>query len=147
MGTISTLLAYGEFKSTDFWGRLAETLPFFLRWTVPPLVLYLLASAVCELPRGRIFGPLLFLLVWLLGLPHMFVMGAWGPAHVAMKAGEPAWLAFLALIVIKAAMSKGKGGASSGTPCRRCGYDTSGCGSSVCPECGAAVPSPTTTDA
>ena len=138
MPSLCTLLAYGEFRSTDFLGMLAETLPHFLRWTIPPFLLYAISSVVCELPRGRWIGPSIYFLGLLLSLPFMGVMGAWGPAHVAMHAGEPAWLAFLLLLIVKAILTPSGPRPAHGRPCPRCGYDLCATRSGICSECGTA---------
>lgn len=92
-------LAYGEFTSSSYWGMVLETTPFLLRWILPPSCLYVVSSSIARYVRVRLLGVLLYLVVFFLLAPQMFVMGAWGPAHVAMAVGFWAWPAFLLLLI------------------------------------------------
>ncbi|MBL9149144.1 MAG: hypothetical protein JNM94_10675 [Phycisphaerae bacterium] len=141
MHTLVNLFAYGEFSSTTYWGMLGETLPFFLRWVIPPALLCVVALLISERRHCRWLGPLVFLGVFVMALPTMGVMGAWGPAHVAMGAGFPAWILFAAMTIAKALLVPRPCNAPAPGRCSRCNYDTSACRGPACPECGTSLES------
>lgn len=95
------ILGYGEFDSFDFWEMFSETLPFVLRWIYPALLAYVFCSFVAE--RIPIRGIAIFLmLVIFIGLsPTMFVMGAYGPAHVGAQVGWLAWPFLWGVLILK----------------------------------------------
>jgi len=85
-----------------FDGMLAETLPKFLRIVTQALVVYAIATFLIELRIARYLGLIGFVVVMILfGLPNLAVLGAWGPAHVAVNSAAPAWPLFLVLLIVK----------------------------------------------
>lgn len=112
------MLAYGEFNSTNYWGMLAETLPFLMRWVLEPAFLFMVSSALAERFRPRILGLAVYTLTFFLMAPTLNVMGAWGPAHVAAEIGGWAWPAFWLLLLVKTILlhwrgpAKGLGGSA-----------------------------------
>ncbi len=80
-------LAYGEFRSLEFWAMLGETLPFFLRLVLLVAVLYGIASVIAECCRWHWIGIPVYVIEICLIAPSLGVMGAWGPAHVALFTG------------------------------------------------------------
>lgn len=95
------LLAYGEFQTDTYWGAFGEVLPHFLGWIIPPALSYISCSFVVKHISIRGVGVLAYLLVFAMFAPFMVVMGAYGPAHVAMEMGIWAWPAFFVLICIR----------------------------------------------
>jgi len=131
------LLAYGEFRSTTLSGMWAQLLPHLVRDLMPVLILYAVSSFVTERPYCRVLGVALYILGVLLLLPNYAVMGAFGPAHVAVTATMRTIGLLLICIVIKALLTPAH---PSSPPvravCTRCGYDTSRCVHGRCSECG-----------
>lgn len=96
------LIAYGEFQSTTYWGAFNETLPLFCRVVIPPLLLYVACSALVQARKCRAAGAIVYCIAFVLFLPMFTVMGAYGPAHVAMGVGILAWPTFFLLLMSKA---------------------------------------------
>lgn len=115
MPSITSTLGYGEYASTDFWGMLSETLPFFLQTSLPALGLYAVASFVIERTGRGAWGVIVFVAGTLLFVVDVGVMGAWGPAHVGLNAGLPAWPMFLPVLLVKALL-RSRSAARAGAP-------------------------------
>ena len=95
------LLAYGQFRSTEFSGMCLECLPFLLRWLMLGVAAYGLSSFLTERCRARTIGIATYLAAFFCLSPSFAVMGAWGPAHVAASVGFLVWPIFLLLLVAK----------------------------------------------
>ncbi|MEK7466034.1 MAG: hypothetical protein AAB074_01350 [Planctomycetota bacterium] len=100
----SPAMAYGRYQHTDTTGMVLETVSPFIRIILMSLVPYLACSLWMERTKGG--GRILALLVNLavagiVVMPNLFVLGEYGPAHVALSAAGGSCIAFPALLIGK----------------------------------------------
>lgn len=95
------LLGYGQFDSLEFWDMFWETFPFFTRVVLPALVCYIACSVLAAYVRLHLIGFLVFVLLFVLVSTQLFVLGAYGPAHVGMETGFWAWPIFAIALIGK----------------------------------------------
>ncbi|MFO0783060.1 MAG: hypothetical protein U0636_05205 [Phycisphaerales bacterium] len=140
------LLAYGQFRSTTLSGMWAEFLPHLARGLIPVLLLYAVASLVTERRHCRFLGAALYFFGAGLLLPTFAVMGAYGPAHMALSVTGRATGVLFICILVKALLTPPRPeSVGTRTLCSHCGYDVSECAAGRCSECGYAFPTNVTT--
>ncbi|MBI1374533.1 MAG: hypothetical protein GC159_17585 [Phycisphaera sp.] len=98
------VLAYGAFKTNTFPEMFLETLPFFLRIFLIALAVYLPCSFVVGRAKYRYLGVVGYVVAWAVLLPEFSVLGAYGPAHVAVEVGVWTIPLFGVLLVVKTAV-------------------------------------------
>lgn len=94
------LLAYGEFRSFETWDMFWACMPHFLHVVIPAIVLYGVCSGLAERRATRWFAIPAWCIVCKF-LPPIGVMGAFGPAHVALRYSAPAWPLLFGVLVLK----------------------------------------------
>jgi hypothetical protein len=96
--------AYGRYQHIDTTGMVLETLPPFIKIILMSLIPYLVCSVWMDRAKAgiRVLPLMLDLAVAVLWvMPEMYVLGEFGPVHVAMHAASPSCILFPGLLVAK----------------------------------------------
>lgn len=106
-------LAYGEFQSFDLLDMFLSTLPHTLRLLAVALLIYIPSSAIVQFARWRWLGVVAYVAGVAFIAPTLGVLGAYGPAHVAMDCGLPAFPILGGVLLVKMALLYLRGGAQT----------------------------------
>lgn len=94
------VLAYGEFRSFEWWDMFWACVPRCIAIMVPALFLYVVCSALVEVRATRWLAIPLWCVVCVF-MPPLGVLGAFGPAHVALRVAAPIWPLLFVVLVAK----------------------------------------------